>query len=50
MESVLEWIREWDFFAVPVRLNYKGQKAFNTTIGGCCTLTFLIGFFVYFVT
>ena len=48
MESVRTWIRGWDYFAVPVNLSYKGQKAFKTVGGGCCTFMFIVGFVVFF--
>lgn len=47
MQKVLEVIRGFDLFAVPVQLNYKGQKAFNTAVGGCCSLILTIGFISY---
>ena len=44
MQSILQAVRMLDLFAVPVSLTYKGQKAFNTILGGFCSLLLIIGF------
>ena len=47
MQSILQAVRALDLFAVPVSLTYKGQKAFNTILGGCCSLLLIIGFVTF---
>ena len=47
MPSVINSIRGLDFFAVPVQLTYKGQKSFNTLLGGCCSLLIILVFLTY---
>ena len=43
-----EFVRGKDLFAVPVQLNYKGQRKFNTLLGGCCSIFLLVGILVAF--
>ena len=31
-------MRDWDFFAIPVGMTYKGQREFNTVFGGCLSI------------
>ena len=35
-------IRSSDFFAIPVQLTYKGDREFNTLLGGFCSLFLLV--------
>ena len=42
MKSVLDFVRELDFFAIPVQLTYKGNKEFNSAIGGLCSILFCL--------
>ena len=44
---ILNWVRGIDIFAVPVLLTYKGQKAFNTLLGGFFTLFLIVSFLSY---
>ena len=44
MQRSKQWIRDQDLFAVPVTLMYKNQKAFNTLLGGSCTLIMYVTF------
>ena len=46
MTSLLEAIKQRDFFAIPVQLTYKGQRKFNTLLGGCCSIILVIGILV----
>ena len=45
MES---FIRNRDVFAIDVKLAYKGQKSFNTHLGGCCTILLYMAILVSF--
>ena len=47
MSRLLNLIRDFDLFAVPVSLTYKGKKRFNTLLGGLCSLLLLISFLTY---
>ena len=44
-----KFLRELDFFAVPVSLTYKGQRQFGTSVGGCFSLLLIILFTAYSV-
>ncbi len=46
MQTIRQWVREQDLFGVPVSLTYKNQKAFNTLLGGFCSLVLYLAFFV----
>ena len=46
---MFKWVRENDLFAVPVHLTYKGQKSFNTLLGGFFSLTLILAFTTYSV-
>ena len=37
-----DFIRNQDLFAAPVYLTYKGERAFNTAFGGCCSILFVL--------
>ena len=41
-------VKEQDLFGVPVQLTYKGERTFNTAIGGCCSLLMIIFLVSYF--
>ena len=45
--KILNWVRSSDLFAVPVVLTYKGQKAFNTLVGGFFSLLLTTAFLTY---
>ena len=47
MSRLLNLIRDFDLFAVPVSLTYKGKKRINTLLGGLCSLLLLISFLTY---
>ena len=38
LSKIASYIKEKDIFAIPVQLTYKGQRKFNTMVGGCCTI------------
>lgn len=44
---VLNFVRDVDYFAVPVNLTYKGKRKFGTLLGGCCTLVIVLGLVTY---
>ena len=46
-ESVLKFVRERDLFAIPVQLTYKGNKEFNTAIGGFCSISLWLAIAIY---
>ena len=50
MQKAAKILRHLDLFAVRVQLNYKGQKAFNTAVGGCISLLLVLGFLAYAAT
>ena len=37
-----DFIRSKDLFAAPVQLTYKGQRSFNTAVGGVCSILFIL--------
>lgn len=47
MQRILNKVRKADIFAVPVRLTYKGEKSFNTIVGGCCSILLILGLLAY---
>ena len=47
MQCILNTVRNFDLFAVPVSLTYKGKKRFNTLCGGCFSLFLILCFFSY---
>ena len=44
---LIEPVRRVDIFAVPVSLTYKGQRQFNTFVGGCFSLLLIVAFLTY---
>ena len=46
---MLKFVRGSDMFSVPVQLKYKGQPAFNTLCGGCCSILFCLALLTYFI-
>ena len=39
-----EAIRQFDLFARPVTLTYKGKRSYNTVLGGFLSITFVLVF------
>ena len=48
MNNIMKWIRDKDFFAVPVQFSYKNKRAFNTHVGGCLSIVLVLAFVSYF--
>ena len=42
MQKLANFVRRSDLFAIPVQLTYKGQRKFDTFLGGCCTILLVI--------
>ena len=40
MQKLKQFVRDNDVFAIPVRMSYKGNRQFNTILGGICTILF----------
>ena len=40
-------MRKLDLFAVQVQLSYKGERSFNTALGGFCSLLLVLCFLAY---
>ena len=49
MKRILNKVRQLDLFAVPVQLTYKGQKGFNTLLGGFTSLVLIVILLTYSV-
>ena len=47
MQTITNWARSIDLFAVPVSLNYKGKKKFSTVCGGVMSLLIFSIFTAY---
>ena len=47
MQNILNIVRNFDLFAVPVSLTYKGKTRFTTLCGGCFSLFLIVCFFTY---
>ena len=45
--SIINFLKSFDFFSVPVYLTYKGEKEFSTVQGGFCSMLLTILFLVY---
>ena len=48
MQKIREKVKEQDFFGKPIQLTYKGDKEFNSSIGGCCSIILVIGALIIF--
>ena len=44
MQNIANLIRDFDLFAVPVSLTYKGKRFFGTLAGGCFSLLLIMLF------
>lgn len=40
--KAIELVKSQDLFGAPVQLTYKGERAFNTVSGGCCSLLLIM--------
>ena len=37
-----DFVKQKDLFATPVQLTYKGERAFSSFYGGCCSILFVL--------
>ena len=49
MQRILDTVRDFDLFAVPVSLTYKGKTKFSTLCGGCFSFLIILSFVTYAV-
>ena len=48
LKKVGAGIKQYDLFAIPVQLTYKGQRKFNTLLGGCCSIMMYLAIIIAF--
>ena len=40
--TFFDFVKRQDLFAIPVQLTYKGERAFSSFTGGCCSILFVL--------
>ena len=40
--GLIEFLKRQDLFGVPVQLTYRGESAFSSPVGGCCSIMLVL--------